>query len=202
MIKHRLFRVVASVTLNALIAMPGAVSSQDLESQRYGSDISSHLGPTYTQQYWDLIQKGWEPLKAHGAIWAYSNGWKLGYDHGWHDEAYQIRFYAKHRAHWTKLWMSWFDQEYDVWLKFHQEADWSKDVWGAYEKGYVDGEDRGRVQSRKDRDRRGFFYRDSVPAPDKDDFGRAARNAGSAGDAGDSMRGHWPRRTITGPGSF
>jgi len=171
--------------------------AEDSEADHYAQTVNSDLGYNYALKYVELVRAGWHPQKAYYAIWAYQNGWRLGYHHGWHDGAYQIN--RNRNQQWTGPWRAWMYNEYDAWLKAQQSWGWSKDVWGAFEKGYHDGYDKG---IRVGWNRGQHLDRAYIPQPDLSDFGRAARNARSGLDPNDPWADLPLRPQVTGPGSF
>ena len=167
--------------------------AQVSEADYYAQSLQNTLGYNYAMKYIEVVRAGWPPLTAYRAMYAYKNGWQVGYYRGWHEGAYQAN-----RAL-IESWRGSFNQHYIDWLQFHQNTPWAQGVWGSFEKGFHDGYDKGRAagwnQGRS-------LDSSQVPGPDLADFGRARARARSQNDPNDPWSDLRNVPMITGPGSF
>jgi len=182
----------AAALLFVLIqAMPA--NAQLSEADRYAQLLHSTLGYNYALKFVEVVRAGWPPLTAYRAMYAYKNGWQVGYHRGWHEGAYQSNRPL------VESWRANFNSTYVAWLQFHQNTEWSQGVWGSFEKGFHDGYDKGRLvgwnQGRP-------LDAGQVPGPEYADFGRARARSRAQNDPNDPYSDLRNVPQITGPGSF
>lgn len=183
-----------SFMLAALLLVCVSMSAQaQSEADRYAQNLNTSLGYNYAMKFIEMVRVGWPPVRAYHAMFAYKNGWQIGYFRGWHEGAYQSNRPL------IESWAANFNSSYTAWLQWHQSQTWSQDVWGSFEKGYHDGYSKGRAAGWN----QGVSIQyTQVPGPDPADFGRARSIARGQLDPNDPYADLRNRPMITGPGSF
>jgi hypothetical protein len=176
-----------SFVLLALItvaSLPSTAAAQTSDAQKYAQAIASDPGATnggYLAAYWQIVNQGKPPLDAYRATYMYNTGYTIGYYYG------VLQIINNNQAPADKYAL------YFTWVNYYQQAAWSQKLWGWFQQGYLDGQNKGfNVAMGKEAGRT-----DVIPAPTAGDVLRYQRSLGV--DPNDPWSDLRVREQITGP---
>lgn len=110
-------------------------------TQEYSASLANKPCPACSSLYAALINKGWKPINSFYGLWAYSNGWLIGYRHGQWYGYFRNQPLAPTKTQFDSEYLNDFTKHRDQWKW------WTGPVLGMYQMGYMDGKQQGLVEN-------------------------------------------------------